>query len=241
MRLALLLAALSVGLAARPAAAAYIFLAEDGKGAIISLEGKIGEGDAAKIDRFMRGAGPFITTLRLRSPGGRAAEAMKIGALVRRYLLATEAPVDEGGVPSCEDQAKECVCASACVFVWVAGAHRNARAFLEAHRPGQPDGSEPDDPAESEAALREYFERLGTPPELADFVLSVPPSRLEPIPAELVRKASGYAPAVAAAVGRFCAPGDDRCDQRVLHQMRRLVHDQQREAAEPEGKPQTPE
>jgi hypothetical protein len=232
MRAALVLVLLALLAGAGNARAAHVFLAEDGRGAVISLEGRIGAGDAGKLARFMQGAGPRITTLRLRSPGGRAGEAMKIGALVRQYLLATEAPVDEGGAPACGEANPHCVCASACVFVWAAGIHRNERAHLEAHRPGRADGSEPDAPSESEAALRAYFAALETPPELVDFVLSVPPDRLERVPGELVRKASGFVPSIGTSLAARCPPdASPRCPARTLDQMRRLAHDALRETA----------
>ena len=222
MRAALIL--LLLALAAGPARAAHIFLAEDGHGTVISLEGRIDPGDAERFERFMRGAGPRIATLRLRSPGGRAAEAMRIGALVRRYLLGTEAPVDEDGIPSCRDQSQDCVCASACVFVWAAGIHRNRRALLEAHRPGEADGSEPPSPAESEDALRQYFDALETPPALAAFVLAIPPDRIEPVPAGLVREASGFVPSIERVLAAGCpAPRQPACERRTLREMRRLA------------------
>jgi hypothetical protein len=229
MRGALLI--LAVALLAAPARAAHLFLAEDGSGTVISLEGRIEPGDADRFERFMRGAGPRIATLRLRSPGGRAAEAMKIGALVRGYLLATEAPVDEGGLAVCADGSRDCVCASACVFVWVAGIHRNERAHLEAHRPAQPDGSEPDAPAESEAALRRYFEALETPPALADLVLATPSDRLALVPARLIRQASGFVPSIERILAERCpAPRQPACERRVLKEMRRLAREKPREA-----------
>jgi hypothetical protein len=222
MRAVLLILLLALG--AGPARAAHVFLAEDGLGTVISLEGRIEPGDAERFEAFMRGAGPRIATLRLRSPGGRAAEAMKIGGLVRRYFLETEAPVDVDGLPNCRDQSGDCVCASACVFVWVAGIHRNGRALLEAHRPGQADGSEPPSPAESEEALRQYFEALETPPMLAAFVLATPPDRIERVPAELVRAASGFVPSVERILAAACpAPRQPACERRTLREMRRLA------------------
>lgn len=231
MRTALLV--LLLALVAGRAQAARIFLAEDGHGAIISLEGRIGPGDADRFERFMRGAGPRIALVRLRSPGGRAAEAMKIGALVRRYLLKTEAPVDRDGLPACDDQSRDCVCASACVFVWVAGVDRNERAYLEAHRPGQADGSEPDSPAESEDALRSYFEALETPSEFADFVLATPPDRIERVPAALIAKASGFIPSVDRVLASRCpAPRQPACENRILSEMRRNTHEKLRKMPE---------
>jgi hypothetical protein len=230
MRAALLVL---LALVAGPAQAAHIFLAEDGHGAIISLEGQIGPGDADKFERFMRGAGPRIATLRLRSPGGRAAEAMKLGALVRRYFLKTEAPVDEGGLPTCQEESRYCVCASACVFVWVAGIHRNGRAHLEAHRPGQADGSDPDAPAESEGALRSYLDTLEAPPELTELVLATPPDRIERVPTALVRKASGFVPSIDHILANRCpAPRQPACENRILAEMRRSTHEKLREMPE---------
>lgn len=212
------------------AQAAEFFLAESGNGTVAALEGRIGPGDAAKFERFMMDAGPRIATLRLRSPGGRAGEAMKIGALVRQYLLVTEAPPAEGAMASCPEHGADCVCASACVFVWVAGIHRNPDARLEVHRPGRADGTDPESREESESALRRYLEALETPEPLAALVLATPPNRLEPVPAPLVREAGGYVPSVEAILARRCPePRRPACERRILAELRRAAHEAARE------------
>lgn len=226
---ALLLALGALAALAGGARAAEVFLAESGNGTVASLEGRIGPGDAAKFERFMMDAGPRIAKLRLRSPGGRAGEAMKIGALVRQYLLATEAPHEEGAA-ACPEHGADCVCASACVFVWVAGIHRNPDARLEVHRPGRADGTDPEAREESESALRRYLEALETPEPLATLVLATPPNRLERVPATLVRKAGGYVPSVEAILARRCPePRRSACERRILSELRRAAHEAARE------------
>jgi hypothetical protein len=221
MRLAAL--ALALVAAIGPAGAANILLAQDAPGTI-SLDGRIVEGDAAKFEAFMRGAGPSIATLRLRSPGGKA----EIGALVRRLMLRTEAPVYEGGQPSCRDETRHCVCASACAFVWIAGAHRNAGAHLEVHRPGLPDGSEEEDAARgmTAEALGDYLALLETPPALRSLILETPPDRLRTVPLEIVRKAGGFVPSVEAILARHCPePRQAACEARILRQARRIGYE----------------
>lgn len=227
---ALFLALAALAALAGEAQAAEVFLAESGNGTVASLEGRIEPGDAAKFERFMLDAGPRIAMLRLRSPGGRAAEAMKIGALVRQYLLATEAPHGEENSAACPEHGADCVCASACVFVWVAGIHRNPDARLEVHRPGRADGTDPEAREESESALRRYLEALETPEALAALVLATPPNRLERVPATLVREASGYVPSVEAVLARRCpAPRQPACERRILGELRRAAHEAARE------------
>jgi hypothetical protein len=222
MRLAALLL---LALVARPAGAANIFLAQDAPGTI-SLDGRIVEGDAARFEEFMRGAGPSIGTLRLRSPGGRAAEAIKIGAVVRRLMMRTEAPVYEGGQPACGDETRNCVCASACVFVWVAGVERNGNAHLEVHRPSLPDGSEEERRSTTAEALDAYLTVLETPPELRTLIVGTPPDQLRTVPPAVARQAGGFVPSVEAILARRCPePQQPACEKRILAEMRRIGYE----------------
>ena len=53
------------------------------------LKGKIVVGDADEFARLLREHHPFLTAVGLTSPGGDVAEAMKVGRMIRRYLLYT--------------------------------------------------------------------------------------------------------------------------------------------------------
>ena len=113
------------------------------------ISGMITVGDFEKFHELLRGSHPFLDTVLLHSPGGDLAEAMKIGRLIRRALIRTQAPNDitdarrgQGNLESepemphrgrvCEGT--ECNCASACFLVWAAGIMRHGAA-LGLHRP----------------------------------------------------------------------------------------------------------
>ena len=53
------------------------------------LKGKIVVGDADEFARLLREHHPFLTAVGLTSPGGDVAEAMKVGRMIRGYLLYT--------------------------------------------------------------------------------------------------------------------------------------------------------
>ncbi len=106
------------------------------------LDGPIQRGDFDKLSALVRANHPFLADLYVNSPGGDAAEAMRIGTLVRKLLVSVEAPFwrkDRGQAPEaelvavtgdtifelCSGKPGECGCASSCLIVWAAGARRN--------------------------------------------------------------------------------------------------------------------
>jgi hypothetical protein len=118
---------------------------------VVELQGEIVPGDAAKLERLVRGqiavARPSIKDffyLVLNSPGGDVLEAMKIASVARNLLLATTNLNswrfrDSGNQGEEEANAYECV--SACFLVLISGANRVAysgpgdRARIGLHRP----------------------------------------------------------------------------------------------------------
>lgn len=120
----LLVALIGSGAAARAADVFWL----DNK---VFLVGEILQGDS---ERFlyalaMRNRPPQMVVLR--SPGGQMSEAYTIGRLVRRYRLATSAPTRPLDDFYCPESSGEtlsaqgnCICASACAFVWFGGVMR---------------------------------------------------------------------------------------------------------------------
>ncbi len=119
------------------------------------LKGSIERGDAEKLSSLLALHHPFTSKISLWSRGGSVEEAMKIGRVVRRELLITEAPDDWNGsgqgygrlfaeaLPNCRDNddclrfvchGANCHCASACFIVWAAGIRRDGSA-IGLHRP----------------------------------------------------------------------------------------------------------
>jgi hypothetical protein len=112
------------------------------------LRGQISKGDYEKVATFLKAHLPFVSNFSLASPGGDVDEALKIGRLFRKYLIATVAPVNEhfeatglvhddvpflssGSRDLCRGQ--DCICASACALIWMGGTFRTGTVGL--HRP----------------------------------------------------------------------------------------------------------
>lgn len=108
----------------------------------VILEGEIDTGDYQKVRDAIRRAGPTAGTLYLRSKGGNVVEAMRIGELVRKLRMDTDAPLKlPGKSAQCFEAPPEtdtnCICASACFLIYAAGSNRHGN-HLGLHRPYMP-------------------------------------------------------------------------------------------------------
>ena len=167
----------------------------------IVIRGTIVEGDSAKFHDIMIQEN-FFETVILRSRGGNIQEAMKIGRDIRRLLLETEGPQLDyyperegtlryggGDYPLCIEngvgeykgsryKGSECVCASACFLLYVAGARR-ALSYVGIHR-GYVRADISRDLGLDAAAqiyisiskpISEYLHEMGVAPRYADIML----------------------------------------------------------------------
>ena len=139
-----LLGGLIVGTWALASNAATIELAKRADGILvkgIKVEGEIVPGDAQKLLDFYGKYGKQISPVYLRSKGGDVAEAMKMGAIIRRLRLETEVPAWDTGRqpidPIKVDHQEDTICASACFLVYAGGASRFGN-YLAMHRPFLP-------------------------------------------------------------------------------------------------------
>lgn len=142
---------------------------------IAYIKGPITSGDFEKFVSFYRAQHPFVSTVLLQSPGGSVSEAMKIGRLLRRYLVEAKAPERINGHNVLMVSARnlcagpDCICASACALVWFGAPDRQGRVGL--HRPYRKDlefGSLSADAAKKQYqhALRDvtsYLTEMGAP------------------------------------------------------------------------------
>jgi hypothetical protein len=150
----------------------------------VLLRGEIRAGDYSKIQRLI---GSGVMHIDLISPGGDLTEAMKIGRLVRSHFIETEAPkffknlvggsfLGNGvnGDRACEGP--DCVCASACFFVWAAGVDREGTA-VGLHRPSfrsDYDGTAADAELQYARAVKEardYLEEMEVPTGYVDLLM----------------------------------------------------------------------
>lgn len=108
----------------------------------VKIEGEIIEGDAGRLLKYYQAYGPAgSATVYLRSRGGDVEEAMKLGLIIRRLYLATDAPYLDAGkpaisaIPSADPD--NMICASACFLIYAAGIDRQGNA-VGLHRPHLP-------------------------------------------------------------------------------------------------------
>jgi hypothetical protein len=99
------------------------------------LVGEIIPGDYERFVAAIKKRGPRPFMLYLRSGGGNAYEAMRIGRLVRQLSIATMGPLSTPRnvhVASCASDVTvigklpPCICASACTLIWFAGVMRTS-------------------------------------------------------------------------------------------------------------------
>jgi len=169
----------------------------------ILIKGTIVEGDAESFHRTVKQRNFFPTRVILRSNGGNVQEAMKIGRDIRKLLLETEGPyldylVDPDGplsyrggdFPLCTENgvgefkgsrykgSSECVCASACFLIYVAGAKRD-RSYVGIHRSYLSESTSQDLGLDAEAqwyttikkTIADYLDAMGVPRRYADIML----------------------------------------------------------------------
>lgn len=147
MRKVIVFALLVVFLANPVRAAKFTWLKDDIPRLLI--EGIIKPGDFEKFQSKLVEKKAPPEEFFLNSPGGDVREALKIGRLVRKLLLDTTVPaltrqekpkklicwIQTGRVEAREfKRGDECICASACFFIYVAGIYRRGN-YVAVHRP----------------------------------------------------------------------------------------------------------
>ena len=130
----------------------------------VKLEGEIVPGDVQKLLEFYNSYGEMVSPIYLRSKGGRVEEAMKMGALIRRLRLETNAPVWDARrrpIDSIQiDHQENRICASACFLVYAGGAKRVGN-FFALHRPFiRREGASMISERENEALETRYFPKV---------------------------------------------------------------------------------
>lgn len=156
----------------------------------ITLSGAIRSGDYARFVSIIReNKESAAFSLTLLSAGGDVEEAMKIGRLVRKLYINPWVAIrglshgrvihpnfTEGGcsVP------RQCICASACVFIWLGGVRRSGN-FIAIHRPTfSPERfanmSAPEAKREYDRALegvRQYLSEMSVTPRFLEAMMAV--------------------------------------------------------------------
>ena len=156
------------------------------------IQGDIVEGDYQKFLSLYRKNHPFMEHVSLELPGGTVDDAMEIGRLFRKYLIAVDSPWQEvvGGqsvmmsyrTGLCDGP--NCHCASSCALIWFGAPERTGDIGL--HRPRT------DDPAfkvlsaaDAASAYRRmldeivrYLQVMETPRPMIDAMVSTSSARI---------------------------------------------------------------
>jgi hypothetical protein len=109
---------------------------------IAHLQGRIEEGDYERVRSLVRANQRTLVQVYLHSPGGSVAEALRIGSLLRKYLIRVNAPFNLNGMRAmvfasapnrtlCSGE--DCICASSCALIWFGAPLRFGAVGI--HRP----------------------------------------------------------------------------------------------------------
>jgi len=158
----------------------------------VAIVGVIQSGDYDAFASVYRESKGWLSNVALVSYGGNLEEGLRIGRLIRQALLATTAPgkfsvTGNAFMPGLGDMKQdpcdkhECVCASTCFVIWVAGIPRGGNV-LGIHRPSfdaQYFGSM--NPSTAEKAyeraiqeLRRYLQDMAVPQTYYDLLMKTP-------------------------------------------------------------------
>lgn len=100
--------------------------------------GTIEPGDAARVTQTIKDYGPGIWGLELRSIGGSMYNSIQIGALAKKLMLTTLAPITRDRCASEDSQNNihnaPCTCLSGCFLIWLGGIQRIG-LIIGMHRP----------------------------------------------------------------------------------------------------------
>jgi hypothetical protein len=156
----------------------------------VRFSGRIAEGDFDEFLRLLK-AEPQVTSVRLNSPGGSVAEAMKIGRLLRKRFVTAEANnrIFPDGLrgesrQTCGGRNQTVCCASACAWIYFGAAQWLAWDWVGLHRPtsqelGTREYSEARELLKgAEAELRHYFQEMEVDERIFLAMMSAPPSKI---------------------------------------------------------------
>jgi hypothetical protein len=155
------------------------------------LRGPIVEGDYEKVARAIRESWPNLTMIDLDSPGGSVREALKIGRMLRKYLITTnvsrlesaELPPPPPGFGPVTPIQRE-ACASACALIWFGGVERSGMVGLHRPRITDPDfaSASPEEATKRYrlllSAIEAYLTEMETPRPIIDQMLATGSSEI---------------------------------------------------------------
>ena len=141
-------------------------------GDVLTMEGGIAPGDAARFEEFLDREGPF-TRIRLNSPGGSVGDALDIGRRIREAEIITEMQPDT-------------FCLSACPYILAGGTERRvhitASVGVHQHYFGEnivlPAFTAVEDIQRGQGEVMAYLNDMGIDPLLMQHALVTPPNEI---------------------------------------------------------------
>jgi hypothetical protein len=165
----------------------------------INIVGPIVAGDYDRFVSAIRGTRQEITTVTTVGPGGNVQEAIRVGRLIRKLNLTTEAPFTAEMNPvmrpqtcaraSAVNSQTECTCASACTLIWFAGRSRFGNDLLIHSIKYDPEYYSKLTPSEASkqyrtgtAEIKNYLDEMDVPSGVFDEMFRMPSSMIQRIP-----------------------------------------------------------
>lgn len=198
------------------------------------LVGTIVKGDYEKAVSLLRKSHPFLGQFKLISSGGSVEEAVSIGRIFRKYMIATDAPVGLNGrfalpasIPSSEKDrhwlcaaTSDCICASACALIWFGGPDRFGTVGL--HRPRTDDPAFRElGPAAASAVyrrmlddVRHYLDEMEVPKQMIELMVETGSAELRWVDA--IRERLERPPSIAEWEDASCGSFTDEENKELL-------------------------
>ena len=189
----------------------------------ILIYGDIVAGDSDKFSKILHDNNPFIAFVYLASSGGSVEEAIKIGTMVRKYMLTTVAPTRLGnlndsvhGILVGEKRddvcpSKNCHCASSCFLIWAAGAERQGD-MIGLHRPSNHSSAFANLPPDKSsimykqllAAISQYLADMEVPPQYINLMTDTASNDIYWLKYDEVKHLQGIPPSIAESISVSC-------------------------------------
>ena len=193
------------------------------------IRGVIVRGDYEKVLGFYRSNHPSLFGFLLISSGGDVEDAIKIGRLLRKYLIMADAPrmgpdgrfaLDALDAGSALCRGSKCICASACALIWFGAVNRVGTVGL--HRPRINDPAfKALAPSEASAVYRRmldsisrYLEEMEVPKPLIDSMVATGSAEIEWVDSNRAfERPPSFAEWVDASCGPFTKQESDTIDE----------------------------
>lgn len=191
----------------------------------IIIDGPIEYGDYEKFIEVVADAGSYKGHVFISSRGGNVAAAISIGHLIRALRFTTEVPMQSsrGGGHCLSDILSECICASACVLVYLGGVEREGnllaihRTFIRHDELGDLSFGQAERAGRQQAAVvDQYLSDMGAPSALSELMRSIPSSGIQILSTDFVEQYLRKLPEIEEWLTAKCGNEDEILEKRRL-------------------------